>query len=197
MLTITELAQQKFAEILDKQNQRDWPIRFSIIGRGIDSFAYDLASVRPEMRRPDDTVIQAGDLKFLVDPESLPYLEDAVVDYNTSKQGFQIDNPNEVWANDLGREVARLIIEEVNPGIAGHGGAILPVDVRDNVVYIRMFGGCQGCGMANETLTLGVEKTIKEAMPQITQVVDVTHHAAGTNPYYASTEKGQTPAAAG
>lgn len=197
MLTITELAQQKFAEILEKQNQGDWPIRLSIIGRGIDSFAYDLASVRPETRRPDDTVVQAGELMFLVDSESLPNLEDAVVDYNTAKRGFQVDNPNEVWSDDLGREVARLIVEEINPGIAGHGGAILPVDVRDNVVYIRMFGGCQGCGMANATLTLGVESTIKEALPQITQVVDLTHHAAGTNPYYASSEKGQTPAAAG
>jgi Fe/S biogenesis protein NfuA len=195
MLTVTEIARQKFTDILEKQQQIGWPIRLSVIGRGIDSFAYDLVSVRPDSRRPDDRVIEADDLTFLVDSESAPNLEGSVVDYNTEKKGFQVDNPNTVWTDDLGREVARLIIEEVNPGIAGHGGAILPVDVRDNVVYIRMFGGCQGCGMANATLTLGVEKTLKEALPQIQQVVDITHHAGGTNPYYASTEKGQTPAA--
>jgi Fe/S biogenesis protein NfuA len=195
MLTVTEIARQKFTDILEKQQQTGWPIRLSVIGRGIDSFAYDLVSVRPDSRRPDDRMIETGDLTFLVDSESAPDLQGSVVDYNTEKKGFQVDNPNAVWADDLGREVARLIIEEINPGIAGHGGAILPVDVRDNVVYIRMFGGCQGCGMANATLTLGVEKTLKEALPQIQQVVDITHHAAGTNPYYASTEKGQTPAA--
>ena len=195
MLTVTEIARQKFTDILEKQQQTGWPIRLSVIGRGIDSFAYDLVSVRPDSRRPDDRVIEADDLTFLVDSESAPSLEGSVVDYNTEKKGFQVDNPNTVWADDLGQEVARLIIEEINPSIAGHGGAILPVDVRDNVVYIRMFGGCQGCGMANATLTLGVEKTLKEALPQIRQVVDITHHAAGTNPYYAATEKGQTPAA--
>ena len=195
MLTISDIARQKFTDILERQQQTGWPIRLSVIGRGIDSFAYDLVSVRPDSRRPDDTVIETEDITFLVDSESAPNLRGSVVDYNTEKKGFQVDNPNTVWADELGQEVARLIIEEINPSIAGHGGAILPVDVQDNVVYIRMFGGCQGCGMANATLTLGVEKTIKEALPQIKQVVDITHHAAGTNPYYASTEKGQTPAA--
>ena len=197
MLNVTETAQQKFNDILEAQGQDGWPIRIQIMGRGVDSFAYDLATVRPEMQPDNDIVVECGDLTVSIPPESADMLDGATLDYNTEKNGFQFDNPNPVWTDELGPQIAKLIIEQINPGIAGHGGAMLPVDVRNHVVYIRMFGGCQGCGMANMTLTQGVERSIKEAFPQIEEVVDITHHAAGTNPYYAKTEKGASPAAQG
>ena len=72
----------------------------------------------------------------------------------------------------------------MNPAVAAHGGRISLVDVQDDTVYIRLEGGCQGCGMAEATLKQGVEVEIKQAVPSITAVLDVTDHAGGSNPYY-------------
>ena len=79
----------------------------------------------------------------------------------------------------------RVIDEQINPGVASHGGTVRLVDVRDNVVYVTMGGGCQGCGMASVTLTQGIKQMIRDAAPEIVDVQDVTDHAAGSNPYYA------------
>ena len=70
--------------------------------------------------------------------------------------------------------------------MAGHGGQVSLVDVRDNVVYVKLSGGCQGCGMASVTLKQGIERMLTEAFPQITEVVDATDHALGADPYYQS-----------
>ena len=79
-----------------------------------------------------------------------------------------------------------VIEEKVNPGLAGHGGFISLVDVKGTDVILQMGGGCQGCGMANVTLKDGVEVMLKEALPEITNIYDVTDHADGKNPYYKS-----------
>ena len=56
--------------------------------------------------------------------------------------------------------------------------------LRDEVVYLEMQGGCQGCGMAAVTLAQGIRRILMEAMPEIRDIVDVTNHDAGVNPYY-------------
>jgi len=187
IFTVSEAAQNKIVEILTSHGQEGWAIRVRILGRGIDRFAYDIHSVPAETQHAGDLVIDTGPFKVFVDAESAPLLEDATLNFDAGASAFQIDNPNPVWTDDIGRRVAEVLIEQVNPSIAAHGGAVLPVDVRDGVVYVRMFGGCQGCGMANATLVMGVERALKEAIPEIQAVVDVTHHAAGTNPYYPPT----------
>ncbi len=80
--------------------------------------------------------------------------------------------------------IQKLLDERINPAVAGHGGYISLIDVQDDRAYIRLEGGCQGCGMADVTLKQGVEVEIKSAVPEISQVLDVTDHAEGTNPYY-------------
>jgi Fe/S biogenesis protein NfuA len=72
----------------------------------------------------------------------------------------------------------------VNPAIASHGGSVKLVEVRDDVVYLEMMGGCQGCGMAAVTLAQGVRRIIMESVPEVRDIVDVTNHEAGSNPYY-------------
>ena len=83
-----------------------------------------------------------------------------------------------------GKLIQALLDERVNPSVASHGGHISLVDVQDDTVYIRLEGGCQGCGMADVTLKQGIETEIKRAVPNITAVLDVTDHAGGSNPYY-------------
>ena len=83
-----------------------------------------------------------------------------------------------------GKAIRQLLDERINPQVASHGGHIALVDVKDDTVYIRLEGGCQGCGMADVTLKQGVATEIQSLVPAITTVLDVTDHAGGTNPYY-------------
>jgi Fe-S cluster biogenesis protein NfuA len=81
-------------------------------------------------------------------------------------------------------KIEELFEKHLNPGIASHGGFIKLEDVKGSVVYLSMGGGCQGCGSAKATLKMGVERAVFSQVPEVTEVVDVTDHAAGTNPYY-------------
>ncbi len=89
--------------------------------------------------------------------------------------------------------VRRLLDEEINPAIASHGGNIALIDIKEHIAYIRLEGGCQGCGMADVTLKQGVEVAIRRAVPSIAEVLDVTDHAGGTNPYYQPGKGGASP----
>lgn len=87
-------------------------------------------------------------------------------------------------STDLRTRVQELIDTMINPAVAGHGGFVQLIDVQDNRVYLEMGGGCQGCGAANMTLKAGIERVIKEEIPEIEEVLDTTDHTAGANPYY-------------
>ncbi len=77
-----------------------------------------------------------------------------------------------------------LLEEEINPAVAAHGGHVQLLDVKDKVAYVQLGGGCQGCGMVDVTLRQGIETRMKEVAPELQELVDVTDHRGGTNPYY-------------
>ena len=110
----------------------------------------------------------------------------AVKDYHDAMPKPGLDTPD-------GRAILQVLDERINPSIASHGGHISLIDVKDDRVYVRLEGGCQGCGMADVTLKQGVEVEIKNVVPSIIAVLDVTDHAEGSNPYY-SPGKGGAPA---
>jgi len=83
------------------------------------------------------------------------------------------------------RKVQQVLDTQINPGVAAHGGQVQLLEVRGDAIYIKMAGGCQGCGMAAATLKQGVERTIRQFVPEVTQIFDVTDHASGQTPYYA------------
>lgn len=83
-----------------------------------------------------------------------------------------------------GQAIRELLDNQINPSVAGHGGHISLIDVKENTVFLRLEGGCQGCASSSATLRQGVEIEIKKLVPSIAHVVDVTDHAAGSNPYY-------------
>ena len=85
---------------------------------------------------------------------------------------------------ELKTRVQELIDSMINPAVAGHGGYVELIDVQDNRVYLQMGGGCQGCGAADVTLKSGIERLIKDEIPEVAEVLDTTDHAAGSNPYY-------------
>ncbi|MGH9299755.1 MAG: NifU family protein, partial [Acidimicrobiales bacterium] len=76
-----------------------------------------------------------------------------------------------------------------NPQIAAHGGFADLVAYEEGTAYVRMLGGCQGCGLASVTLSQGITVAIQDAVPEVTSVLDVTDHASGENPYYEAAKK--------
>jgi Fe-S cluster biogenesis protein NfuA len=94
-----------------------------------------------------------------------------------------------------GKAVREVLDSRINPAVAGHGGHISLIDVRGPRVFLRLEGGCQGCGMADVTLKQGVEAEIKRAAPEIQEILDVTDHASGSNPYFQPGKGGASPMA--
>jgi Fe-S cluster biogenesis protein NfuA len=86
--------------------------------------------------------------------------------------------------SDIRDRVARLLEQEINPQIASHGGFVRVADVQGTTVLVEMGGGCQGCAASQATLRGGVEQAIRRAVPEVTEIIDVTDHAAGDSPYY-------------
>ena len=90
---------------------------------------------------------------------------------------------------EIKEKIQYLLDTAINPAVAGHGGVVSLVDVQERMVYLQMGGGCQGCGMADVTLRQGVEMMIREEVPEVVEIIDVTDHAAGQNPYHVASKK--------
>jgi Fe-S cluster biogenesis protein NfuA len=111
----------------------------------------------------------------------------SAIDYRDALPKPGLDTPE-------GKAVQKVLDERINPAVAGHGGHIALIDVKDDTAFVRLEGGCQGCGMANVTLKQGIEVEIKDAVPSITTILDTTDHAGGANPYYSPGKGGMGPA---
>jgi len=195
MITFTEVARRKVLELLAAEGRQGSALRFAVSGRMGGVFQYRLAFMKPEEREPGDVVFDAGGFEVAVDARSAPHVAGTSVDYveTPSQSGFKIDNPNPLWTDALASAVQRLMDEEINPALASHGGFAHLLDLRDGVAYVELGGGCQGCGMAHVTLKRGIEARIREAVPEVTGVVDVTDHAGGANPYFRASESRESP----
>jgi Fe-S cluster biogenesis protein NfuA len=90
---------------------------------------------------------------------------------------------------EIRRRVQQVLDTIINPAVASHGGVVSLLDVNNNAVYLEFGGGCQGCGMVSVTLKYGVERTLREEVPEVGEILDTTDHAAGRNPYYAPSSK--------
>lgn len=190
MLAFTEAARTMvlaFGEYVDNA-----ALRVAIAGGSPFAPRYELTIIEEAEREADDVVFDGGGFMVVVDAASAARLEGATVDYIEAPGGggFEVRNPN-VATPETSRPTGpiadrvRLVIDErINPGVASHGGSIDLVAVEDGVAYITMNGGCQGCAMSKLTLRQGVERMIREVVPEIESVQDVTDHMSGTNPYY-------------
>jgi len=187
IVIVTDAAREKIREIMEMQNITGrGAIRVAIAGRGPAGFNYQMSLEEDAQPAEGEVVQDEGEFKILLDGASLEKLRGASVDFvgQLVGGGFKIDNPNSVWDDPLAAEIQALIDSQINPGVASHGGYVELLDVKDSRVFVRMGGGCQGCGMASVTLKQGVEVLIKQQFPQIEAVVDTTDHAGGENPYY-------------
>lgn len=189
MLTVTEVARKKVLEVRESEGRKNAGLRVIVRNGGTARVEYALHFVEPESGLPGDILVDAGGFNIYIDPDSAPFLKDATLDYvqGPLESGFKVDAPNAAPAppsGPLAEALQKVIDEKINPAVATHGGWVALVGVDQETAYLRLGGGCQGCGMANVTLKQGIEVMIREHVPAITRVLDVTDHAGGKNPYY-------------
>ena len=186
-IQLTPTAIEKLREILSAYPEPTLGLRLKIHGRNAGTFDHGLTIVEEGAEPIDDTIVEIDGLRVYVEAGNLENLDGVTIHYEDKGpdiSGLEFTNPNPPWRDPLAQHIQQLFDDYVNPGIAGHGGNVTLIDVKDGRAYIEMGGGCQGCGMASVTLKQGIEVSVREAVPEIQEVIDVTDHAEGTNPYY-------------
>jgi Fe/S biogenesis protein NfuA len=203
VLTVTPGARATVLEVLANESESDTlALWLEISGESNGAYAYDMYFQALSDATGGDVVQHDDELPIVVPQASVERLQGATLDFvtdATGEGGLVIVNPNtpptptlqglgsspEVDLSDpLAQRVVSVLEEQVNPSIAAHGGRADLVAVENASVYLRLSGGCQGCGMAKATLSQGIEVILREAIPELANIVDVTDHADGTNPYY-------------
>ena len=190
-ITITEAAQDYLAELLAKQDAEVLGVRLFINQPGTPKAETCIAYCRADDKRGDDLVEAYAKFTAYIERRSLPFLEDALVDFAKDRMGGQltIKAPNAKLPqvgedSPLEDRVNYLLYNEVNPSLAAHGGEVSLVEITTDAFAILKFGGgCQGCGMVDVTLKQGVEKTLLESIPQLKGVRDVTDHTDRSQAY--------------
>lgn len=203
LVKLTEKARAKVQEfrsgVSDAEEQAMW---IEVTGTQAGEWTYNLSLKPLAAADEDDHILFEGNLAIVVPEGDADALRGATVDWSDDlmRGGLTVDNPNTPSPAMGGRapadlsgpaaqRVMQVIEQQVNPAIAMHGGSAELVAVEDSTAYVRLGGGCVGCGMATVTLSQGIEVAITEAVPEIDNVVDVTDHASGANPYYEAAKK--------
>lgn len=190
-VTITESAQNYLAGLLAKQEQEGVAIRMFVSDPGTPKAETCIAYCRPGEEQEGDVKVEFKQFNVWYENRSLPFLEDATVDFAEDKFGGQltIKAPNSRLPSisedsPIEDHINYVLYNEVNPGLASHGGNISLEEVVDGYAVLRFGGGCQGCGMVDVTLKQGVESTLMNQVPGLRGVRDVTDHTDRTQAYF-------------
>jgi Fe/S biogenesis protein NfuA len=201
VLTVTEAARVAILEARAAEADPEGLALFvEVSGSAAGAYVYEMWFEALADAGGRDAVSRHGELTVVVAGDSVESLRGATLDLG--EQGLVMVNPNAarpvptapaVAAGEVTSPLAAAVIavleEQVNPQIAFHGGRADLVGVDEGVAYLRLSGGCQGCGLAAVTLSQGIIVAIKQAVPEIVDVVDVTSHQEGRNPYYEPARK--------
>ena len=200
MIEITPAARAQIQSFVDQAVVQDPALRIEL-DRGNQtplSRAYAISLVERDDRERTEIAINVDEIRVFLNLDTSNLLSGATVDWVADEQGgggFRVEDPKARAAatpepdalrisGPMADRVQRVIDEVINPGIASHGGYVELVDVSDDTLYLRMGGGCQGCAASAATLRMGIERMVREQVPEIQEIVDVTDHTAGANPYY-------------
>ncbi|MGN6706433.1 MAG: NfuA family Fe-S biogenesis protein [Rhodanobacter sp.] len=196
MIDISPRAQQHFLRLLDQQGIDGLGIRLRVTAPGTPAANCELEFCEPADLAGGEWTIECAGFEFHVDGDSASWLDQASIDFEPNATGGQLNIrapkiKGHVPGMDAGViERVRYVIEaEINPRLASHGGRVTLLEVdADGAVVLQFGGGCHGCGMVDVTLKQGVEKTLREQVPEITAVRDATDHSGGEKPYYSKHE---------
>ncbi len=192
MVEITESAQDYLAELLGNQNVEGIGIRMFVSSPGTPTAETCIAYCKPGEEQEDDEIVEYGKFKAFFEGRSLPFLQDAKVDYAADRMGGQltIRAPNSKMPrvtddSPIEDKINYVLYNDINPGLAAHNGNVTLVEVTDeNFAILQFGGGCQGCSAVDMTLKNGVEKTLIDKIPELAGVKDMTDHTDTTNAYY-------------
>jgi Fe/S biogenesis protein NfuA len=199
ILSIAGDALEMIGQLRDQEpGDGEFALSVEVTGFRGPQFSYELAFVSLADKKEGWVEERHGDLVVIYPGDDREKLEGAALEL--TDQGLVMNNPNSPapppmsapsgdLAGPLVEQVQQVITEQVNPAIAAHGGGAELVSVDGTIAYLRLFGGCQGCGLAQVTLKQGIERILLESIDELTQVVDVTDHASGDDPYYQSQKK--------
>jgi Fe/S biogenesis protein NfuA len=205
-LAVVSLTPEAHKVVHDAMSQEPDPERLALWVeiRGVQQgqFVYDLYFQAAADAGEEDAVSEEEDIVVVVPSASVDRLRGARLEWNAEGEGgLVLVNPNSPEPEELGvpadvlaagtggvigSRVVTVLDEVVNPSIAAHGGRadLVAMDEEGGVAYLRLSGGCQGCAMSRMTLTQGIETALRDEVPEVTRVVDVTDHTGGANPYY-------------
>ncbi len=189
----------------DKPNPERLAMWVEITGVSGSGFSYDMYLKTVDDAAADDAVVSVAEgLQVVVPAGSVDQMRGSTIDLSDSPGGggLFVRNPQSpspavsgagpstaAPTGPVAERVIHVLDQQINPAIAAHGGHAELVAVEDDTAYLRLSGGCQGCGMASVTLSQGIEVALRESVPEISRVVDVTDHASGANPYYEAAKK--------
>lgn len=191
LVEITEGAQAHFVKLLSSQ-EPGTGIRVFVVNPGTPHAECGVSYCPQDAVEKNDLKIELPDFNAYIDEDSIPYLDEAKIDYQTDDMGGQLTlrapNAKARKVDDDAPAIDRiryLLEAEINPQLASHGGQVsLAEFTEDGIVVLKFGGGCQGCGMVDTTLSEGIEKTLMDKIPEVTGVKDITEHEQGDNPYY-------------
>ena len=192
VVNVTDSARDYLAELISKQDVEGMGVRIFVTQPGTKNAETCLAYCPPNEIVPTDEQFDLEKFTLYLDHASVPFLEEAYVDYSKDQMGGQltIKAPNAKVSKvdddaPLPDRIQYVLASEINPNLASHGGEVSLVEIADeSVAVLRFGGGCQGCSAVSLTLKQGVETTLRERVPEITAVRDVTDHTNTENAYY-------------
>ncbi|GAB1257183.1 Fe-S biogenesis protein NfuA [Aurantivibrio plasticivorans] len=191
-VSFSESAQVYLKELLDKQNTDGIGIRMFVSDPGTPKAETCIAYSRPGEEKEDDVVMELKGFNAYFEPRSIPFLDEASVDYSPDRMGGQLTirapNSKMVKVTDdspVEDKINYVLYNDINPGLAAHGGQVSLVEyTEDGFAVLEFGGGCQGCSAIDVTLKDGVQRTLTEKVPEVAGVRDVTDHTVKTNAYY-------------
>ena len=192
MITLTDKALEVVRGYIDQGDGGVTALRIGISGGTPLSPDFELTLVGADDIGESEREVKVGDLTIIVQEEFVPRLEGATVDFvqRVNESGFEVklaataQPARPTLEGPLAERVKTVLDTEINPAIASHGGTITLVGVENTEIYLEMGGGCQGCAMSRMTLRQGVERMVRQAVPEVTVIHDVTDHASGENPFF-------------
>lgn len=191
MIQISEAAQTHFRKLIEREATPGLGVRLSAVEPGTPRADARLEFAEPRELAGDEWAVDCEGFTVYIDAASVPWLDDAEIDYVTQGAGSQltikaphIKGKAPAEGASLVERVRWVVEHEVNPQLASHGGRVAVQEVTaEGVVFLRFGGGCHGCGMADVTLKQGIEKTLLTRVPGVTAVRDATDHDTGAAPY--------------